>query len=133
MPTCGLALADSERALPEIVDSVHAELRALDLEDELVTLRITGCPNGCVRPYNCDIGIVGRQPGVYTLFLGGDRLADRLSFEFADFVPQAEIASRLRGPLARYRKERTPGETFGAWCTRLGKDALVAMNGDPAA
>ncbi|MFO0947385.1 MAG: NADPH-dependent assimilatory sulfite reductase hemoprotein subunit [Planctomycetota bacterium] len=125
IPTCGLALADSERAMPDISGAIHAELARLALDKEAIVLRMTGCPNACVRSYNCDIGIVGRSPGKYTLFLGGNILGDTLSFQYKDLVPQAEIPSVLRGPLLYFKSARKDGEGFGAFCTRVGRDALL--------
>lgn len=124
IPTCGLALADSERVLPDIESAIQAELAQLGLADEEIVLRMTGCPNGCVRPYNCDIGIVGRSPGKYTLFLGGNILGDVLSFQYRDLVPQAEIPAVLRGPLRFFKEARQAREGFGPFCTRVGRDAL---------
>lgn len=124
IPTCGLALADSERALPGILMRIENVLAELGLQDESIALHATGCPNGCARPYNSDIGIVGRSPGKYTLFLGGDFVGTSLSFPFRDLVPQDEIAEALRGPLARFKRERTAGETFSAFCRRMGPDGF---------
>ena len=70
LPTCGLALAESERYLPELVKNLEAEIEAAGLRDDAITLRITGCPNGCGRPYLAEIGFVGRAPGKYNIYLG---------------------------------------------------------------
>ena len=70
-PTCGLAVTESERALPGMIDELEIELAKLGLDKEDFTLRMTGCPNGCARPYNCDIGLVGKTAGKYTVFVGG--------------------------------------------------------------
>ena len=74
MPTCGLAVAESERVMPEFITEVENALAELGLADTQLTIRMTGCPNGCARPYTADIALVGRRPGVYHLFVGG-RLA----------------------------------------------------------
>jgi sulfite reductase (ferredoxin) len=124
VPTCGLALSDAERALPDVVSMINAELVKLDLADEAISLRMTGCPNGCARPYNSDIGVVGRQPGVYTLFLGGNLLADALSFQFHDLVDQADIPAKLRPVLRKFKSERLAGERLGDYCRRVGLDGL---------
>ncbi len=71
LPTCGLALAESERYLPDLVSRLEAELERLGLRDDEITIRMTGCPNGCARPYVSEIGLVGRTPGIYNLYLGG--------------------------------------------------------------
>src|SRR5262249_34002334 len=97
LPTCGLAVTEAERALPGILDQLELELERLGLDREQFTVRMTGCPNGCARPYNSDIGLVGRSahvrpdgtpgPGTYTIFLGGRTAGDRLNTEFKDYVP----------------------------------------------
>ncbi len=125
MPTCALALSDSERAMPGVMAQVEAELAQLGMNNESLSLRMTGCPNGCVRPYNSDIGVVGRQPGIYTLFVGGNMLADTLSFELMDMVKQDQIGAVLRGPLLQFKSDRQADESFGQFCTRVGKDRLI--------
>ena len=92
-PTCGLAITESERALPGIIDQLEVELAKLGLARERFTLRMTGCPNGCARPYNCDIGLVGKASGRYTILVGGRLLGDRLNFIYKDMVPAADIVS----------------------------------------
>jgi sulfite reductase (ferredoxin) len=97
------------------------------LADEDIVLRMTGCPNGCVRPYNSDIGFVGRSPGKYVIFLGGNKLGDALSFQFKDLVPTEQIASTLRPSLLYFKQHRRDGERFGDFCRRAGKDTLLAL------
>jgi sulfite reductase (ferredoxin) len=125
-PTCGLAITESERALPGIVDQLEVELARLGLSDETFTLRMTGCPNGCARPYNCDIGLVGKAAGRYTLFVGGRLLGDRLNFNFRDMVPGAEVVSTIVPLLAYFKHARENGETLGDFCHRKGRDDLVS-------
>ncbi len=127
IPTCGLAISESERALPGILDELEVELRALGLECEALGVRMTGCPNGCVRPYQSDVGIVGRSGDKYTLFVGGGILGDRLNFELADLVPRAALVPTLRRLLHHFKKQRAPGESFGDWCHGRGADALRAL------
>ncbi|MEX0866911.1 MAG: NADPH-dependent assimilatory sulfite reductase hemoprotein subunit, partial [Pirellulales bacterium] len=91
LPLCGLAVTESERVLPSIMDALEAKLIELGLQDEVFTVRMTGCPNGCARPYNSDVGLVGRTLDKYTIFLGGRVLGDRLNFEYKDKVPTAEV------------------------------------------
>ena len=79
LPTCGLALAEAERYLPDLVTALEAELAQVGLSDDEITIRMTGCPNGCARPYLAEIGLVGRMPGVYNLYLGGAFDGTRLS------------------------------------------------------
>jgi sulfite reductase (ferredoxin) len=124
IPTCGLAISESERALPGIIDELEAELRRLGLENERLSVRMTGCPNGCARPYQSDIGIVGRSGDKYTLFVGGHVLGHRLNFELKDLLPRAEIVPTLRPLLKRFQAERQNGESFGDFCQRLGREQL---------
>ncbi len=88
IPTCGLAISESERALPGLVNALGTELEALGLAEERISIRMTGCPNGCARPYQSEIGIVGRSGDKYTVFLGGSTLGTRLSVLFQDLVPR---------------------------------------------
>jgi sulfite reductase (ferredoxin) len=130
LPTCGLAVTESERVMPSIVDELEKALAALGLENEVFTTRMTGCPNGCARPYNSDIGLVGKTKEKYTIFLGGRKQGDRLNFIYKDLVPTAEVVPSLV-PVFRYFKEsREPGESFGDFCHRKGKDNLVAKCGE---
>lgn len=126
IPTCGLAICESERTLPGVIDEVEAVLGELALENEAFSIRMTGCPNGCVRPYTADVGLVGRSGDKYLMFLGGRVLGDRLNFPAKDLVPRAEIASTLKPLLARFKAERTAGESFGDFCHRLGQDQVKA-------
>src|SRR5947209_11076801 len=96
IPTCGLALSEAERVMPSILDELESELERLGLDEEKISVRMTGCPNGCARPYQSDIGIVGRSGDKYTLFVGGNLVGSRLNFTLKDLVPQAEIVPTLR-------------------------------------
>jgi sulfite reductase (ferredoxin) len=135
-PTCGLAVTEAERALPTVLDDLETELARAGLADERLTVRMTGCPNGCARPYNADIGLVGRSatrnddgtpgPGTYTIFLGGSTLGDRLNVVFKDYVPQDRIAAELSPIFARFAADRLPDEPFGAFCHRVGVDQLTS-------
>jgi sulfite reductase (ferredoxin) len=127
IPTCGLAISESERALPGIIDGLEAELRRLGLDDEELSVRMTGCPNGCVRPYQSDIGIVGRSGDKYTLFVGGHVRGHRLNFQLLDLLPRGDIVAALRPLLARFKEQRQGGESFGDFCQRLGPNALRAL------
>lgn len=118
LPTCGLALSESERALPNVLDEVDRTLRELGLENEPILIRMTGCPNGCGRPYNADIGLVGRAPGKYALFAGGSIAGDRLAGLEQKTITTAEIPGAIRKYLEAYKAERQPGETFSAWFGR---------------
>ena len=101
LPTCGLAVTESERVLPSMIDQLEAELAKLGLASEVFTIRMTGCPNGCARPYNSDIGLVGKTKDKYTIFLGGRLLGDRLNFIYKDLVPTDEVVPTLV-PVFRY-------------------------------
>jgi sulfite reductase (ferredoxin) len=127
IPTCGLAISEAERSLPKVIDELEIELKRLGLEKEKVGVRMTGCPNGCVRPYQCDIGIVGRSGDKFTLFVGGNLVGSRLNFLLKDLVPLGQIVPTLRPLLAHYREQRQPGEGFGDYCQRLGADAARAL------
>ncbi len=126
LPTCPLAVTESERVLPALIDRLEAELARLGLQDEKLTLRMTGCPNGCARPYNCDIGLVGKTVGKYTVFLGGRWLGDRLGFLYKDLVKLEDIVPTLVPVLEYFRQERIAGETFGDFCWRKGPEDLAA-------
>ncbi|MDR3621453.1 MAG: NADPH-dependent assimilatory sulfite reductase hemoprotein subunit [Paludisphaera borealis] len=139
LPTCGLAVTDAERALPSVIDQLEAELARQGLEGERLTVRMTGCPNGCARPYNSDIGLVGRSaklgpdgvpgPGTYTILLGGRAIGDRLNVEFKDYVPHDQIVAELSPVFARFVADRIGGETFGDFCDRVG---VAELGGVPA-
>jgi sulfite reductase (ferredoxin) len=120
LPTCGLAVAESERVLPGLIDALEPEVAKLGLAHDAFTLRMTGCPNACARPYNADIGIVGRTLGKYTIFLGGRLLGDRLNEQYKDVVPFEDMCRELTAVLACYKAERHDGETLGDFCHRKG-------------
>jgi len=124
IPTCGLAISESERALPGIVDELEGVLRQLGLEEERLSVRMTGCPNGCVRPYQSDIGIVGRSGDKYAVFVGGHLLGHRLNFLFQDLVPRGQIVTILLPLLRHFKEDRQAGDTFGDFCHRLGAEKL---------
>lgn len=127
-PTCGLAITESERALPGIIDQLEIELAKLALDRDEFTVRMTGCPNACARPYNSDIGLVGKTLGKYTVFLGGRRLGDRLNFVYKDLVPAEDIVPTLRPVLAFFKSHREPNETLGDFCFRQGQEKLAEFS-----
>ena len=127
LPTCGLALAESERVLPNILDHVENLLSELGLKNEEIIVRMTGCPNGCARPFMAEIGFVGRAPNKYQVYLGGNESSTRLNRLFKENVKIEEIAEALRPVLARYAAERKTGERFGDFCDRtLWSEAAVS-------
>ncbi len=125
-PTCGLSITESERVLPGIIDQLEIELARLGLEREVFTVRMTGCPNGCARPYNSDVGLVGKTADKYTVYVGGRLLGDRLNFIYKDLVPTAEIVPTLVPLLLFFKTHRHEGETFGDFCNRQGLEKLEA-------
>ena len=129
LPTCGLALAESERMLPGLIDRIEALCAEVGLAGEEIIIRSTGCPNGCARPYTAEIAFVGKAPGRYQVWLGGDTAGTRLNRLWKDMVKDPDIESELRPVFARYAKERQPGERFGDWCARvLWMEQPKAMN-----
>lgn len=133
IPTCGLAISEAERTLPGIVDELEPLLAELGLREEKIAVRMTGCPNGCVRPYQSDIGVVGRSGDKYTLFVGGHVLGTRLNFMLKDLVPRSEVVPLLAKLLTDFRSERRDGESFGDWCHRLGQAEVQRRAGVLAA
>lgn len=127
VPTCGLAISEAERVLPNLVDTLEPELRRLGLDSKKIGVRMTGCPNGCVRPYQSDIGIVGRSGDKYTVFVGGNLVGSRLNFVLRDLVPFDQIVPTLLPLLELYKKERQPDEGFGDYCQRLGQEKCAAL------
>ncbi len=125
LPTCGLALAEAERVREPIVASLESLLRRHDLQDRRISLRITGCPNGCARSYSGDIGLVGRTPGHYAIYVGGDFDGQGLSFRLLERVPQAKLVDAFAPLFEAWATRGLPDEGFGAFCTRLGRDALL--------
>lgn len=119
LPTCGLALAESERMLPGLIDRLEKLCGDLGLGGEEIIIRSTGCPNGCARPYMAELAFVGKAPGRYQLWLGGNAAGTRLNRVWKDVVKDPDIENELRPVLARFGKERNAGERFGDWCDRV--------------
>ncbi len=129
LPTCGLALAEAERTLPTLIQQIEADLRELSLGDEALSIRMTGCPNGCARPYMGDIGLVGRTKDIYNVYVGGDWANTRMNTLYAPSVHFKNIVTTLHPLLALWRDERLAEETFGDFCHRLGIEQLHARVG----
>lgn len=125
LPTCGLALTEAERVLPEVVNSLHEAMSALGLGDEALTFRMTGCPNGCARPYSAEVGLTGRGKQSYDVMLGGNALGTRLTSTYAKNVKRNDVIPMLQPLLARWASERRDGEGFGDWCHRAGVEAAT--------
>ena len=117
-PTCGLAMAEAERYLPSFLDRVGDLLERHGLPEEPLNVRITGCPNGCARPYLAEVALVGKAPGRYNLMLGGSRLGNRLNSLYRENLSEEQILSVLDPLLARFAAERRPGEPFGDFFVR---------------
>lgn len=135
LPTCGLALAESERALPEILQKFETVLDEAGLREDAISLRITGCPNGCARPYLAEIGFVGKAPGKYALYLGAKYNGTRLNRLFSPSITIDDAVSTLAPIIKRYAKERRDDEGFGDFCDReiLPADATFHSVGTQAA
>ncbi len=119
LPTCGLAVAESERVIPGVLDALEAEITELGLRDVPLTVRMTGCPNGCARPYTADLAFVGRSLGLYNVYVGGGLAGDRLVDLYRADVPQAELVDAVRPLLARWASERAGHEGLGDFYQRL--------------
>jgi sulfite reductase (NADPH) hemoprotein beta-component len=119
LPTCGLSLAESERVLPGIITRIEGLLAETGLAKEEIVIRMTGCPNGCARPYMAEIGFVGKAPNKYQLYLGGNEGSTRLNRVYKDIVKNEEIEAELRPLFSRFATERKPSERFGDFCDRV--------------
>jgi len=119
LPTCGLALAESERMLPGLINRIEKLCAEVGLAGEEIIIRSTGCPNGCARPYMAEIAFVGKAPGRYQVWLGADATGTRLNRVWKDMMKEADIETEFRPLLTRFVEERNPGERFGDWCDRV--------------
>lgn len=126
LPTCGLAMAEAERYLPAFVDRLEALLATHGLEQADLHLRISGCPNGCSRPFLAEIALVGKAPGRYNLMLGADHIGRRLNTLYRENIDEATILAAIDPLLARYAAERTDSERFGDFLIRAGVLAFDA-------
>ena len=118
LPTCGLALAESERYLPHLIDELDSIINDLGLSEESIAIRSTGCPNGCGRPYLGEIGLVGKAPGKYNLYLGAGLDGTRLNKLYKPAITHEEIVSSLQPVLEDFASNRNEGEHFGSFCIR---------------
>lgn len=125
LPTCGLAMAESERYLPHLITKLDGILEAHGLAGDPITIRMTGCPNGCARPYIAEIGLTGRVAGRYNLFLGGGFHGERLNKMYLENVDENEIIAVLDKVLGHYARDRYAGEHFGDFAIRAGYVAEV--------
>jgi sulfite reductase (ferredoxin) len=127
IPTCGLAVAEAERALPSLIRTLATMLDELGLAGERISFRMSGCPNGCSRPYLGDVGFVGTTLGKYDVMLAGDFNGTRLNRVYASNVPLAGIPDLLRPIFVAFRSARRPDEGFGDWVDHAGFDAVRAI------
>lgn len=123
LPTCGLALSEAERVRDEIVRKVEEILLKHNLQDEKFSIRITGCPNGCARPYAGDIGIVGRAPNLYALYSGGDFEGTRLNKKILDKVSYQDLTKAIEQIFLLFKEQRKNNEPLGDFCNRIGTEA----------
>jgi len=119
LPTCGLALAESERMLPGLVDRIETLCDQAGIGGQEIIIRSTGCPNGCARPYTAELAFVGKTPGRYQVWAGGNAAGTRLSRIWKDMLKEADLETELGPVFIRYAKERNDGERFGDWCHRV--------------
>ncbi|GBF79739.1 sulfite reductase, ferredoxin dependent [Aphanothece sacrum] len=124
LPTCGLAITESERALPGIIEGIRTLLNELDLGSEEIVIRMTGCPNGCARPYMAELGFVGSGPEAYQIWLGGTPNQTQLAQAYIEKLPHKEIERFLEPLFAYFKQDRVAGESFGEFCSRVGLEAL---------
>jgi sulfite reductase (NADPH) hemoprotein beta-component len=129
LPTCGLALAESERYLPDLLTALDERLAAHGISADDIIIRMTGCPNGCARPYLAEIGLVGKGPGRYNLYLGAAFDGSRLNKLYAEDLDHAGIVAALEPVFAAYAAERQKGERLGDFVIRTG---FVAASGNGA-
>ena len=130
LPTCGLALAEAERFLPDLLTGLEESLEEYGLRHDAITVRMTGCPNGCARPFISEIGFVGRGPDHYNVYLGGGFAGQRLSKLYRDNISSAEIKPLLAPIFKHYASERIDGERFGDFCIRKGYVAATVQGPD---
>ncbi|CAO3648618.1 unnamed protein product [Cunninghamella echinulata] len=120
LPTCGLAMAESERYLPSLVGHLEEAIEEAGLRDDAITIRMTGCPNGCARPYLAELAFVGKAPGAYNVYLGGGHKGERLNKLFKESLKEDEILATVKPIIKQYALERQQNEPFGDWVIRAG-------------
>lgn len=124
LPTCGLAITESERILPEILNRMRTVLEKVGLPEEHFVTRMTGCPNGCARPYLAELGFVGQKPGAYQIWLGADPNQTRLAEPYLDSMPIEELEKTLEPLFMQFKQQRQGEESFGDFCHRVGFETL---------
>ncbi|RQH18550.1 sulfite reductase, ferredoxin dependent, partial [Okeania hirsuta] len=124
LPTCGLAIVESERALPGILGQIRLLLDKVGLEQEHPVIRMTGCPNGCARPYMAELGFVGSAPDAYQIWLGGSPNQTRLAKTYVDKLHISDLEAELESIFIYFKQQRQPDESFGDFCNRVGIEAI---------
>ncbi|QDT37738.1 NADPH-dependent assimilatory sulfite reductase hemoprotein subunit [Stratiformator vulcanicus] len=124
LPMCGLAVTESERIFPTVIDDIEKRIAQYGLAGERITIHMTGCPNGCARPYTPDIGLVGKAKSRYTVYLGGNDIGTRLAYIYKDLVREEHVADVLSPALQYFKLARNDGETFGDFCARVGQEDI---------
>jgi sulfite reductase (NADPH) hemoprotein beta-component len=119
LPTCGLALAESERVMPDVLTRLEQLLAEVGLEGEEIIIRMTGCPNGCARPYTAELALVGKAPGKYQLYVGGNQPGTQLGSLYKESVKSEDLVNELRPVFSRFARERAGGERFGDFARRV--------------
>ena len=124
LPTCGLAITESERAIPGIIERIRSLLNKLGMEQEQFVIRMTGCPNGCARPYMAELGFVGSAPNAYQIWLGGTPDQTKLAQPYVDRLNIEDLETFLEPIFVYFQKNKTNGESFGEFCSRVGFEAI---------
>lgn len=124
LPTCGLAVTESERAIPDMLARIRVLLDNLGLQNEHFVVRMTGCPNGCARPYMAELGFVGSAPETYQVWLGGSPAQTRLAQAYTDRMSVHELETFFEPMFVFFKEKRQTGESFGDFCDRVGFEAL---------
>ncbi|NER79743.1 MAG: sulfite reductase, ferredoxin dependent, partial [Leptolyngbya sp. SIO1D8] len=126
-PTCGLAITESERVLPSVLARINRLLEQLNLANEPLVIRMTGCPNGCVRPYLAELGFVGSGPGAYQVWMGGTPDGTRLAQPYVDKLTLEDLEAFLEPIFLHFKANRDMHERFGLFCNRVGAEKLQAI------
>lgn len=124
LPTCGLAITESERALPGVLERINLLLEKLNMANEQLVIRMTGCPNGCVRPYLAELGFVGRGPGTYQVWLGGTTDGTKLAQPYVQSLRIEDLETFLEPIFVYFQANRKSNESFGVFCHRVEFDKL---------
>merc|ERR1712087_974650 len=124
LPLCGLAQTEAERRMPEYVERIRALLEKMDLDDEEIMIRMTGCPNGCARPYMAELAFVGDGPKSYQVWLGGSPVLTRTAYPFKAKMKNDLLEETMEPILAMFKAQRQEFEAFGDFCHRVGAEAI---------